>query len=111
MKVQYYPIDLAHALGVGEIQEMHVDVDKNGVPVLRITCSKKPAEDEYVTVRVGGKQEAQKKEPKRPTPAPAPGLAVRILSAIAHGVWRGISYLAGVISRWIKKKTKPEWME
>lgn len=61
MKIQYYPSDLAYALDIGEIADMHVEILESGVQVLRIECLEKK-KDEYRTVKVQ----------KKSVPAPKP---------------------------------------
>lgn len=51
MKIQYYSTDLAYALNIGEISDMHVETLESGVQVLRIDCLEKK-KDEYQTVKV-----------------------------------------------------------
>lgn len=63
MKIQYYPIDLAYALGIGEITEMHIETLEGGVQVLRIECEKAKAEH-YETVKVTKRASTTQKAPK-----------------------------------------------
>lgn len=49
-KIQYFSSDLSAVLGIGHIENMHVDV-VNGAPVLRIECQD-VMKDEYKTVKV-----------------------------------------------------------
>lgn len=81
MKIQYYPIDLADALGIGEIYEMKIDISK-GVPVLQIDCEKLP-EEKYKTIKSTKKAPAQKKPEKQesePEPKKEQSFLVRLLT-------------------------------
>ena len=51
-KIQYYLPDLAHALGIGKIIDIHV-AEQNGQQVLRIECEK-AEKSEYKTVKANG---------------------------------------------------------
>jgi hypothetical protein len=109
-RIQYYPTDLSYALDIGEIADMHVDFE-NGVQVLRMTVVPK-VKDEYKTVRVAPKKEAQKaaqRKPTRATPRAEPKTRSPIIDA--EKPFKPADRLIQMGKSFMAKKEKPQFMK
>ena len=108
-KIQYYPKDLAYALGIGEIVDMYVE-NEHGAQVLRIEHL--PVEkEEYETVRV-------RKDEKRASSKNAGKIRDRKPAGTSTRQIRGNNdpeslgqKLMTVGKDWLNKKDKPEFMK
>ena len=81
-KIQYYAIDLAYALDIGEIADMRVET-VNGQQILRMSVIPKK-HDEYKTVKVAPKAAGKKAVQRRQTDEtkkPAKSLTAKVLEA------------------------------
>jgi hypothetical protein len=105
--IQYYPQDLAYALDIGEIADMHVDFENN-IQVLRMTVVPKDKQ-EYKTMRVAPAQQAkkavQRKQPKNTAP--------RVQRAVidADELNAPGNKLIQMGKNWMQRKEKPQFMK
>jgi hypothetical protein len=98
--IQYYPQDLAYALGIGEIADMHVDIENN-IQVLRLTIV--PIKDaKYTTIR------APKGTIPKPQPQKQPRKPVKKPKTVGDAV---TDKVVSGLKTWWGKKDKPQFMK
>ena len=100
MKIQYFSSDLSEALGIGQINEMHIEL-LNGVPVLRIDCQDAPLY-EYKTIKVATKTKPSRKPVKTARDqTPSPQTRDKDLGG----------KLMDLGKKWMSNKEKPNFMK
>lgn len=110
MKIQYFATDLAYALDLGEIVDMHVETLESGVQVLRIDCLEKK-KDEYQTIkaRPGAKKNQVKPRKQSGIVGPGPCRSPPNVDTSKATEIGGKIMDAG--KKWFANKDKPNFMK
>lgn len=107
-RIQYYAPDLAYALDLGEIADMHVDTE-NGQQILRMTVVPK-AKAEFKTIRTAPKQQTKSTVKRKQTPQQhetrRSGPVIDAENPVGIG-----EKLVGMGKKFMSNKNKPPWME
>jgi hypothetical protein len=114
IRVQYYPEDLAYALGMDDTKIADVYVEMiNNIQVLRITAIP-IIKEEFKTVRVAPKDQTRQSVRRKQTGGSGlkgAGPVTRAPKVDNEKPFTPGEKLVGMAKTWMQKKTKPDFMK
>ena len=114
IRVQYYPEDLAYALGMDDTKIAEVYVESvNNVPVLRIVAVPIDKKQDFKTMRIAPRSQTKGTTRRKTTPMrlEGPGPVTRAPNLDNDKPYGAADKLIGMGKKWIKNNKKPQFME